>query len=132
MPLTLLLVESHDQIRVALTERLQRMPGISVVGAVPDVAAAVQMSRQLALDIVLYEPRTVQEDVRKGLQVLEATGKPIVVLVASLLPGEATALRMAGAAAVLLKDTNLSPLLEALVMAAGAGYEATELTLSPW
>jgi DNA-binding NarL/FixJ family response regulator len=128
MPLRLLIVDGHDRVRAALAQRLQRTPGVVVVGAAAEVSAAVQLSRTVAPDVVLYEPKTIQGNPMVGLQQLLVAGHPVVVWTSLLLHGEADAFLRAGAAAVLLKDTNLTLLLAALAglvrTPQGSGYGA--------
>ncbi len=116
MHVRLIIVDGHAGVRAALAERLRRVPGIVVVGAVAEVPVAARASRELAPDVVIYEPRTTQGNPLASLRLL-ALGRPVVVWTTSLRRGEAEALLRAGAASVLLKDTNLTLLLAAVAMA---------------
>jgi DNA-binding NarL/FixJ family response regulator len=132
MALEILIVDGHDRVRAALTRRLQRTPGVAVLGAVAAVPAAVELSRKLAPDVVLYEPKTIQGDPMAGLHALLAAGHPVAVWTSSLRRGEPEALLCAGAAAVLLKDTNLAPLLAALTTAVRTQHAVErDASLSP-
>jgi DNA-binding NarL/FixJ family response regulator len=109
--LKLLIVEGHDRVRAALAQRLHRTPGVRVLAAVRDVPAALSLIEERPLDLVLCDPHTLAGDRRRAIRTLAATGRPIVVWTSSLIEGEAAVLRAAGAAAVLLKDLDLTQLL---------------------
>jgi DNA-binding NarL/FixJ family response regulator len=119
--LKLLVVEGHAQVRAALTERLHRTPGLRVLAAVGDVPAALFLLQERALDLVLCEPRTMAADPRTAVATLAAAGRPVVVWTSSLVEGEAALLRAAGAAAVLLKDLDLTHLVRTIRTLGGAG-----------
>lgn len=110
----LVIVDGHERARLALAQRLQRIPGARVLAAVGDVRDAARLIEEQAPDLVLYEPRTVREDPLAALQLLRHAGRPVVVWTSSLMPGEAEAFLHAGASAVLLKESNLTHLIEIL------------------
>jgi DNA-binding NarL/FixJ family response regulator len=112
--LKLLIVEGHDRVRAALAQRLHRTPGLHVLAAVGDVPSALSLLEEWALDLVLCDPHTLTGDRRRAIRTLAATGRPIVVWTSSLVEGEAAMLRGAGAAAVLLKDLDLTQLLHTI------------------
>jgi DNA-binding NarL/FixJ family response regulator len=112
--LKLLIVEGHDRVRAALAQRLHRTPGLHVLAAVADVPSALSLLEERALDLVLCDPHTLAGDRRRAIRALAATGCPIVVWTSSLVDGEAAMLRAAGAAAVLLKDLDLTHLLRTI------------------
>jgi DNA-binding NarL/FixJ family response regulator len=110
-PLTLVIVDGHERARSALVRRLQRMPNVRVLAAVDDVGLAVTLIGELGPDVVLLEPKTVEERSPTAVSRLADTGRPIVVLTSSLVEGEAKNLIKAGASAVLLKDTDFQGLI---------------------
>jgi DNA-binding NarL/FixJ family response regulator len=116
MPITVLLVDGHAGVRAALADRLCQAPGVGAVTATSTLEAAVQLARDVAPDVVLYDPRTVAGNAADGVRLLGQGGRPVVVLTSSLLEDERAALLRAGAAAVLLKGTAVP----ALVMAMAA------------
>jgi DNA-binding NarL/FixJ family response regulator len=61
-PLTLLIVDGHEHVRQALAQRLERLPGVTVLAAVADVRSAAPLIKKLAPDLVLCEPRTLSGD----------------------------------------------------------------------
>ena len=118
--MTVLIVDGHERARSALVQRLQRMQGVTVLAAVGDEGTAVRLIRELAPDVVLLEPKTMAGNPGVALRWLAGTGRPVVIWTSSLVDGEAEALKRDGAAAVLLKDTNLPGLLRALETAIAA------------
>jgi NarL family two-component system response regulator YdfI len=114
MPVHLLIVDEHAQVRLALAERLLRVPQAIVLGAVSDVASAVPLVRNLHPDVVLYEPKTARQRQHDDLAPLLAAGSPVVVWTSWLDDDEAQAFLRAGARDVLLKDTNILALIERL------------------
>ena len=113
-PITVLLVDGHAGVRVALTDRLCHAPGVGAVTATGTLEAAVQLAQDLAPDVVLYDPRTVAGNAADGVRLLGQGGRPVVVLTSSLLEDERAALLRAGAAAVLLKGTAVPALVTAM------------------
>jgi len=112
--LHLLIVDEHAQVRLALSERLRRLPGTVVLGAVPDVASAVPLVHTLQPDIVLFEPKSAGHSQQEGLKPLLAAGRPVVVWTSWLGDDDVDTFLRAGARAVLLKDTNIAGLVSRL------------------
>jgi DNA-binding NarL/FixJ family response regulator len=112
--LKLLLVEGHEQVRAALMRRLHRAPGVRSLDAVADLPSALSLLRDPSADLVLCEPQALAVDPQTAVRLLAATGRPIVVWTSSLREGEAAMLHAAGAAAVLLKEVNLTHLLRTI------------------
>ena len=113
-PITVLLVDGHAGVRAALTERLRQAPGVGAVTATSTLEAAMQLTQDVAPDVVLYDPRTVAGNAAHGVRLLGQGGRPVVVLTSSLLEDEHAALLRAGAAAVLLKGTAVPALVAAM------------------
>jgi DNA-binding NarL/FixJ family response regulator len=118
--LRLAIVDGHSGVREALAQRLQRIPGIRVVGAVGDVHDALRVLQEQAPDAVIYDPRTVAGEAHEALTALASGGRAVIVLTASLLYDEAEALRRAGAADLLLKGASVATLLAAIKAAISA------------
>ena len=121
-PIGVLLVEDNDVFREALELLLAVMPDIQVVGSVADGHAAVAFCEESEPDVVLMDYRL------PGLDGVEATaairsgsGAAVVVLTATADPRELEALRDAGAAACLTKDTDLTNIVAAVRSAASRG-----------
>ncbi len=114
MPVHLLIVDDHAQVRLALAERLRRLPEAIILAAVSDVASAVPLVRALRPDVVLYEPKTSGHRLCDDLAPLLAAGCPVVVWTSWLDDDEADSFLRAGARAVLLKDKNIPRLIQRL------------------
>ncbi len=114
VPVQLLIVDEHAQVRQAIAQRLRRLPGAIILGAVSDVATAVPLVRTLRPDVVLFEPKTSDGRRRHGLEPLLNAGSPVVVWTSSLEDDEADGYLRAGASAVLLKNTNMPELIRTL------------------
>jgi DNA-binding NarL/FixJ family response regulator len=110
-PITVLLLDGHRGVREALTQRLRHVPGIGRVITATTLDAALQVAREQAPLVVLYDPRTVAGDAAETVQRLKQAVGHVIVLTSSLLDDEAAALRRAGAAALVLKGTEISALL---------------------
>ena len=110
-PIKVLLLDGHHGVREALTQRLCRAPGIGRVDAATTLDTALQVARERAPQVVLYDPRTVAGDAAEAVQRLKQAVEHVIVLTSSLLDDEAAALRRAGAAALVLKGTEISALL---------------------
>jgi DNA-binding NarL/FixJ family response regulator len=126
-PLTLVIVDGHDGARMALAARLQRTPGVQVLAAVGQLDTAGQVVGDLVPDAVLLEPRTVDGNPVAALRRLVSTGLPIVIVTSSLVSGEAEAFVRAGAAAVLVKGSDLPGLLWSIEAAITAQHEPGRL-----
>jgi DNA-binding NarL/FixJ family response regulator len=110
----LVIVEEHTGVRDALVHRLHRRTDAQVLGAVESVERAVQLIATNKPDLVLYEPKCVAKHNPAGFSALLAAGRPVVVWTSSLLADEAETFTRAGAAAVLLKDCDISHLVATL------------------
>ncbi|HXT34659.1 MAG TPA: response regulator [Chloroflexota bacterium] len=113
-PLRLLVIDGHESVREALLDHLSRLPLVGSVAAAGSVATALAFLREFRPDLVLYDPRTLQGNPVDIIHRLAETRCPIVVLTSSLWDEEETLCLNAGAAAVVLKGTDLGALLAAL------------------
>lgn len=55
---TLLIVDGHVGMRMALARRLGQAPGITAAVAVDDLDAAVRLAAQLLPEVIVCDPRT--------------------------------------------------------------------------
>ena len=110
-PLTLLLVDGHQGVREALARRLSHATGVGAVVVAGDLESAVVRARALAPDAIVCDPKTLLGSAQAVLAGLSGTHRPVVVLTSSLLDGEESTLRCAGAAAVFLKGCPVAELL---------------------
>jgi DNA-binding NarL/FixJ family response regulator len=106
---TILLVDGHDGVRSALATRLRHTAGECTVAAASDLADALDIVQATPLlDAVIYDPHTVEGSADEAITRLSAGGRPVIVLTSSLIGDEAAALTRAGAAAILLKGSNVT------------------------
>lgn len=117
--LMLLIVERHAGVRAALAQRLHTLQGVATCDAI-DVDTAVQRISEVMPDAVLYEPKTTDGYQADELHRLVQAGCPVVVLTSSLVDGEAEEFKQAGAAAVVLKGTPFSLLLQTIAAVVAA------------
>jgi DNA-binding NarL/FixJ family response regulator len=117
-----LLVEDNDVFREALELLLAVMPDIRVVGSVADGESAVAFCEHANPDVVLMDYRL------PGLDGVEATAAvrarcdaAVVVLTAAVDRREREALREAGAAACVTKDSDFTEIVAAIHTAAARG-----------
>ena len=119
-PIRVLLVEDSDVYRESLVFLLETRPGLEVVAAVADGAAAVRAYREHAPDVVVLDYRL--PDVDGALVAAElrddAPHVAVVFLSASAGPEEYDAASSAGAALV-RKDEGIDALVRAVRAAAG-------------
>lgn len=113
--LTLLIVDGHAKVRLALAERLGRMGEVRAVVGAGDLATGVRIANALAPDVVLFDPRTIAGDGATALALLGAGQRPVVVYASSLDTDELGQFTRAGAAAVLLKRLESHALLALLM-----------------
>jgi len=117
MERTLLLLDGHDGVRAALASRLRHTEGVGMVAVAKQLADALTAVRETPPDAVIYDPHTVDGDAAQAIQRLTENGCPVIVLTSSLVGDEAEALHRAGAAALLLKGSNVTQLLHEIEQA---------------
>ncbi len=118
---TLLIVDGHAGVRMALARRLLQAPGIKAAVAVGDLDAAVRLAAELLPEVIVCDPRTLPTTPADVVRLLAATGAAVVVLTSSLDEGEAAALERTGARAIVLKGSALTTLVASVQKAAWAG-----------
>ena len=106
-PHTLLVVDGHTGVRLALSERLRRAPRIGAVHAAGTLHEALALARAHAPHAAICDPTTVGADMADAVRQLRREVAHVLVLGAVVLDHERAALLGAGANAVLLKgDTT--------------------------
>ena len=120
-PIRILLVEDNDVYRASLELLLELEPGVQVVGAVTDGAAAAGVCAETGADVVLMDFRLPGLDgAAATAAVLDACpGVAVVCLTAEATELEDEAVRQAGAAALVRKGVSLEELVTAIRRAAG-------------
>jgi two-component system NarL family response regulator len=125
-----LLVEDHRMVREALSEVLNKVPDIHVVGEAANAHEALVLATTAAPDVVVLDIRL--PDVN-GIEVaarLRDAGLPLKIVALSAFADKpfATAMVRAGAAAYVTKSAAGTELVQAiLAVAAGAGYFSPEV-----
>jgi DNA-binding NarL/FixJ family response regulator len=112
--LRLLVVEGHEGVREALLDHLPRQSLVGAVAMASSVPAALAFLREFHPDAVLCDPRTLKGDPAEIVGRLAKASCPLVILTSSLWDDEERICLNAGAAAVVLKGTDLGPLLARL------------------
>ncbi len=124
---TLLIVDGHAGVRVALARRLRQASGIKAAVAVGDLDAAVRLAAELLPEVIVCDPHTLPAAPADVVRVLAATGAAMVVLTSSLDDGEAAALERAGARVIVLKGSALTTLVASVQKARVDGARAAPL-----
>jgi two-component system response regulator DesR len=119
---TVLLVDNEPLIRRGLRMRLEREPGLEVVGEACDGAAALALARSLRPDIMLMELNLPGPDGIAVTAMLRAVLPRCTVILLSLDDDDGTRARALamGAAAFIGKGEGVPVLLETLRRIAGA------------
>ncbi|TQF68337.1 response regulator transcription factor [Rhodococcus spelaei] len=131
MPITVLLVDDQELMRMGLKMVLDAHDDLAVVGEAADGAAAVTEARRLAPDVVLMDVRMpIVDGVAATEQIIES-GCPSRVLVMTTfdLDEHALGALRAGASGFLLKDTPPEDLVSAIrSVAAGDAVVSPKVT----
>lgn len=116
-----MLVDGNSGIRLGLAQRLQQMPGITIVGETGDPGEALTMVRARRPDVVVLDLRGIAPDPNEFLHRLAATASEtqVVVLTAYITERERAGLTQAGVRAVLLKEIDSDALVLAIRSVAG-------------
>ncbi|QBJ94592.1 response regulator transcription factor [Rhodococcus sp. ABRD24] len=131
MPITVLLVDDQELMRMGLTMVLDAHDDIDVVGEAADGAAAVQAALELAPDVVLMDVRMPIVDGVSATADIIAAGGPTRVLVMTTfdLDEHVLGALRAGASGFLLKDTPPEDLVSAIrSVAAGDAVVSPRVT----
>jgi len=125
-----LIVDDHELLRAGLRSRLEREPGIAVVGEADTAERAVLMARKLQPDLILLDlllPRKSGSDVIPELADVAPEAKVLVVS-SQAAPSSVRRALSAGAAGYLPKRSSDRDLVGAIrLVADGAGYVDPEL-----
>ena len=131
MPITVLLVDDQELMRMGLTMVLGAHPDIEVVGEADNGASAVTQTRALKPDVVLMDVRMpVVDGVSATEQILESGGESKVLVMTTFdLDEHALGALRAGASGFLLKDTPPEDLVSAIrSVAAGDAVVSPKVT----
>ncbi|MGA6204445.1 response regulator [Nocardia testacea] len=131
MPITVLIVDDQELMRVGLKMVLGAQPDIEVVGEADNGAAAVARAAELTPDVVLMDVRMpVVDGVTATGRILEADhGSRVLVMTTFDLDEHALGALRAGASGFLLKDTPPEDLISAIrSVAAGDAVVSPKVT----
>ncbi|GAC1432113.1 MAG: hypothetical protein NVSMB65_05700 [Chloroflexota bacterium] len=117
---TLLIVDGHEGVRMALARRLHFVPGVAAVWAAGTLDAAARLAAERHPGVIVCDPRTLPGSAVAVVHLLAATGAAVVVHTSSLDEGEAAALAGAGACAIVLKGSAFTTLVESIEHARAA------------
>jgi two-component system, NarL family, response regulator NreC len=125
-----LIVDDHELLRAGLRSRLEREPGIAVVGEAGTAERAVLMARKLQPDLILLDlllPRKSGSDVIPELAEVAPEARVLVVS-SQAAPSSVRRALSAGAAGYLPKRSSDRDLIAAIrLVADGAGYVDPDL-----
>lgn len=121
-----LLVEDNEIFRETLELLLDVTPDVQVVGTAGDGNAALEACRKTKPDVVLMDYRLPGTDGVETTAAIRGVSpdSSVVVLTAGVEPGEAEALREAGAVALLTKDAELDEIVRTIRSTADCGAPA--------
>jgi DNA-binding NarL/FixJ family response regulator len=126
----ILLVDDHELLRAGLRSRLEREPGIAVVGEADTAERAVVMARKLQPDVVLLDLLMPRKSGYEAIPELAQVAPQAKVLVVSsqTAPSSVRRALSAGAAGYLPKRSSDRELVTAIRhVAGGGGYVEPEL-----
>ena len=125
-----LIVDDHELLRAGLRSRLEREPGIAVVGEAETTERAVLVARRLQPDLIVLDlllPRRSGDDVIPELANVAPQARVLVVS-SQAAPSSVRRALSAGAAGYLSKSSSDRDLVAAIrLVADGAGYVAPEV-----
>ena len=131
-PVRIIVADDHEVVRSGFAELLDTQPDLIVVATASDGYQAVQLSRELAPDVVLMDIRMPRMDGIEAIRQLasdEPSGPRILVLTTFDLDEYVYDALRAGASGFLLKDVTAERLIDAVrVIAAGDGLLAPGVT----
>lgn len=121
-----LLVEDNEVFRETLELLLDVTPDVTVVGTAGDGTAALEACGETQPDVVLMDYRLPGTDGVETTAAIRGASPDasVVVLTAGVEPGEAEALRTAGAVALLTKDSELDEIVRTIRSTADGGGTA--------
>jgi DNA-binding NarL/FixJ family response regulator len=113
-PLRVLIADDSERVRTAVSDLLEAVGGVEVVGVAADGAEAVALANDLRPDVVLMD---VAMPVMNGIDAtrrITSANPAVRVVVLTAVRGLEAEAREAGAAAQLLKDTTPAELVRCL------------------
>jgi DNA-binding NarL/FixJ family response regulator len=128
--ISILIVDDHELLRAGLRSRLEREPGITVVGEADTAERAVLMARRLQPDLILLDlllPRKSGDEAIPDLLGVAPQAR-ILVVSSQAAPSAVRRALSAGAAGYLPKSSSDRDLVVAIrSVAGGAGYVDPDL-----
>jgi DNA-binding NarL/FixJ family response regulator len=120
-PTRLLIIDDHDDVREALTARLDANPGIEVVACTGCWRDGLDAALELVPDVVLLETKRADGQGLEALACLsdQCPGTRVIVLTSYVDRAEHATARSKGAARYLLKDIDTAHLVRAIQSLAG-------------
>ncbi|MEU8897421.1 response regulator transcription factor [Nocardia sp. NPDC048505] len=130
MPITVLVVDDQELMRMGLKMVLGAQPDLEVIGEAENGAAAVSRARELRPDVVLMDVRMpVVDGVTATGQIVEGGHSRVLVMTTFDLDEHALGALRAGASGFLLKDTPPEDLISAIrSVAAGDAVVSPKVT----
>jgi DNA-binding NarL/FixJ family response regulator len=126
----ILLVDDHELLRAGLRSRLEREPGIAIVGEADTAERAVVMARRLQPDLILLDLLMPRKSGYEAIPELAQVAPEAKILVVSsqAAPSSVRRALSAGAAGYLPKRSSDRELITAIrLVAGGGGYVEPEL-----
>jgi DNA-binding NarL/FixJ family response regulator len=126
----ILLVDDHELLRAGLRSRLEREPGIAVVGEADTAERAVVMARKLQPDLILLDLLMPRKSGYEAIPELAEVAPEAKILVVSsqAAPSSVRRALTAGASGYLPKRSSDHELITAIrLVAGGGGYVEPEL-----
>lgn len=118
VPIRVVIVDDHPDVRHALVSRLQTEPGINIVGETGDLDEALATAQRVHPDLLLIDPKRADG---RGLELIHYVhdrhlAGVIVILTSYLSEWEQWAAHQAGVTGYLLKDIDTHSLVQQLAL----------------
>ena len=113
-PIRLLLVDDHELVRVGLRILLEAAPQVAIVGEASSVAEALAAVAERRPDVVVLDMRLPDGTGAEACRRIRAAHPQVQVLILSAFDDDIVPAIQAGAAGYVLKNINLTELLDAI------------------